>query len=270
MIHLSPFGGLSDGGRFKSGRVEFGEVRGWSRARYLWRSAEEGAKVALIMEPYKDQVAAWPKEGRHILAQFDDETILVYQAYRPEIGRFAVENGEFGGEFSFARMSWVKPNFLWMMYRSGWGTKENQEVTLALRIRRAFFDRLLAEAVPSSCDHEQFATEDEWSRAVGRSSVRLQWDPDHHPSGAKLDRRAIQLGLRGEVLEAFGRHELVEVLDLSEFVAKQRSLLLSSGVSALVTPRERVYRPADPAVVARLRLADRDAEPPAAPDPAST
>src|SRR5262245_56200485 len=22
-------------------------------------------------------------------------------------------------------MSWVKPNFLWMMYRSGWATKEN-------------------------------------------------------------------------------------------------------------------------------------------------
>ena len=71
--------------------------------------------------------------------------------------------------------------------------------------------------------------------------MRLQWDPDHHPSGAKLERRAIQLGLRGEVLEAFGRRELVEVIDLSEFVAEQRERLSSGGVSALVTPRERVY-----------------------------
>src|SRR4051794_29690087 len=46
-------------------------------------------------------------------------------------------------------MSWVKPNFLWMMYRSGWGAKEGQEVTLALRLRRQFFDALLAQAVPS-------------------------------------------------------------------------------------------------------------------------
>jgi hypothetical protein len=153
-------------------------------------------------------------------------------------------------------MSWVKPNFLWMMYRSGWGTKENQEVTLALRVRRAFFDRLLAEAVPSSWDRDQFATEEEWSRAVGRSSVRLQWDPDHHPSGAKLERRAIQLGLRGEVLEAFARRELVEIIDLSKFVAEQRERLSSADVSALVTPLERVYRPADPAIAARLRLAD--------------
>jgi hypothetical protein len=33
-------------------------------------------------------------------------------------------------------------------------------------------------------------------------------------------------------------------------------------VSAIVTPRERVYRPADPEVAARLRLAESpDAEP---------
>jgi hypothetical protein len=143
-----------------------------------------------------------------------------------------------------------------MMYRSGWGSKEGQEITLALRLRRAIFDSLLAQAVPSSWDRDQFATKEEWSRAVDRSSVRLQWDPDHHPSGAKLERRAIQLGLRGEVLEAFGRRELVEVIDISEFVAEQRERLSSAGVSALVTPRERVYRPTDPAIVARLRLTE--------------
>lgn len=199
--------------------------------------------MALITESYIDQVKVWPREGRHILAQFDEETILVYQAYRPAIARFAVENGRFGGEFSYSRMSWVKPNFLWMMYRSGWGTKEGQEVTLGLRIRRAFFDLILAEAVPSSWDPDQLASREEWSRAVERSSVRLQWDPDHDPSGAKMERRAIQLGLRGEVLEAFGQREIVEVLDLSDFVAEQRARLESSGETALVTPRERIYRP---------------------------
>src|SRR2546423_11252400 len=198
----------------------------------------------LQTEQYLTQSKRWPASGRHILAQFDAETVLVYQAYRPAIGRFAAQQQRFGGEFGLNRMSWVKPNFLWMMYRSGWGTKEGQEVTLALRLRREFFDWLLAQAVPSTWDRDQFATEEDWSRAVGRSAVRLQWDPDHHPSGAKLERRAIQLGLRGEVLEAFGRRELVEVIDLSGFVAEQWDRLSSRGVSALVTPRERVYRPA--------------------------
>jgi hypothetical protein len=210
----------------------------------------------LITESYSEQHKVWPKEGRHILAQYDDDSIIVYQAYRPSIGRYAAEHGTFGGDFSYARMSWVKPNFLWMMYRSGWGTKEGQEVTLALRLRRVFFDSLLAHAVPSSWDRDQFATEEEWSRAVGQSSVRLQWDPDHDPSGAKLERRAIQLGLRGGVLEAFGRRELVEVLDVSQFVADQREQFNLGGVSELVTPRERVYRPADPTVATRLGLAE--------------
>lgn len=215
--------------------------------------------MSLVYEPYSEQVKVWPKDGRHILAQFDDESIIVYQAYNAVIGQYAVEHGKFGGEFSFSRMSWVKPNFLWMMYRNGWGTKENQEVTLALRVRRTFFDSLLAEAVPSTWDRDLFATSADWSRAVGRSSVRLQWDPDHHPSGAKLDRRAIQLGLRDATLEAFGTTELLEVIDLSAFVAEQREVLASRGVSALLTPRERVYVPADPTIAVRLGLA---AEPP--------
>jgi hypothetical protein len=208
----------------------------------------------LITEPYSEQVKVWPKSGRHILAQFDDETLLVYQAYCEAIGRYAIQHGRFGGEFSYSRMSWIKPNFLWMMYRSGWGTKEGQEVTLALRLRRTFFDSILAAAVPSSWDREQFASEQDWARAVADSSVRLQWDPDHHPTGAKLERRAIQLGLRGDVLEAFGKRELVEIIDLSPFVAEQRAELAAGGVDALVTPRERVYRPSDPAIAARLRL----------------
>lgn len=214
--------------------------------------------MPLTFESYPEQVKVWPRDGRHILAHFDDESVIVYQAYNPSIGRYAVERGRFGGGFSFSRMSWVKPNFLWMMYRSGWGTKENQEVTLALRMRRTFFESLLAEAVPSTWDPDLFATSEEWSHAVGRSAVRLQWDPDHHPSGAKLDRRAIQLGLRGSALEAFGTTELLEVIDLTEFVAEQRDVLARGTASALVTPRERVYLPSDPAIATRLRLASTD------------
>jgi hypothetical protein len=73
----------------------------------------------LVTGPYLVQAARWPKTGRHILAQFDDESIIVYQAYRPAIGQFAAQHGFFGGQFSLNRMSWIKPNFLWMRYRCG-------------------------------------------------------------------------------------------------------------------------------------------------------
>jgi hypothetical protein len=208
----------------------------------------------LETEPYGEQVKVWPAAGRHILAQYDEATVVVYQAYRPPIGRFAAEHGYFGGEFSYSRMSWVKPNFLWMMYRSGWGTKGGQEVTLALRLRRRFFDSILAQAVPTAWDPDLYPTRSDYEAAGSSACVRVQWDPDHDPFGGKLERRAIQLGLRGEVLEEFGRRELVEVIDLSDFVAEQRERLSAGGTGALVTPRERVYRPDDSGIAARLGL----------------
>src|SRR3954462_3842177 len=157
----------------------------------------------LITEPYIAQDARWPASGRHILAQFDDESIVVYQAYRPEIGHFAARHGYFGGEFSLNRMSWIKPNFLWMMYRSGWGTKEGQELTLAVRLRRDAFDEILRLAVHSSFTPEVYGSHEDWKRDVSRSDVRLQWDPDHAPSGGPVERRAIQLGLRGGTLARY-------------------------------------------------------------------
>src|SRR5580698_3888441 len=120
--------------------------------------------MKLITESYLSQKDRWPSSGRHIMAQFDAESVVVYQAYNPAIGHFAARNGYFGGGFGIGRMSWIKPNFLWMMYRSGWGTKENQEATLALRLHRSFFDSLLGQAVTSSWDRDQFATEEEWAK----------------------------------------------------------------------------------------------------------
>ncbi|MBI2395072.1 MAG: DUF4291 domain-containing protein [Deltaproteobacteria bacterium] len=204
--------------------------------------------MRLLTEPYAEQQRHWPADGRHILAQYDESTIVVYQAYRPEIGEWAARHGHLGGPaFSLGRMSWVKPNFLWLMFRSGWGTKEGQEVTLAIRIRRAAFDAILAEAVHSSSVDEVYGDKESWKAAVARSTVRLQWDPDHDPAGAPLERRAIQLGLRGDVLRSFAREWIVELEDISSFVAEQRGRR-----GDLVTPRERVYPVVDPAIAARL------------------
>lgn len=196
--------------------------------------------------PYAEQMKRWPQSGRHILAHFDEESIIVYQAYGPSIGRFAVANQFFGGDFSYSRMSWIKPNFLWMMYRSQWGQAENQEMVLAVRLKRRFFDSLLALAVPSSFDADAYGDREEWAKAVARSEVRLQWDPDHLPSGEKCERRAIQLGLRGAALEAYGEREILEIIDMSEFVAHQRPEVREWKNGKLLTPLETVYVSAKP------------------------
>jgi len=208
----------------------------------------------LPTERYVEQVSRWPAEGRHILAHHDAETIIVYQAYRPSIGEHAIKHGVFGNGFSYDRMSWIKPNFLWMMYRSGWGTKEGQETTLGLRLRRDFFDRILGQAVASSLNQSVHTSREAWRAAVKTSLVRLQWDPDHGPRGNAVARRAIQLGLRGAVLEDFGKRELLEVIDMTAFVAEQRELMSRTGLGELRTPVERAYIPGEEAIARRLKL----------------
>ncbi|MEO8700740.1 MAG: DUF4291 domain-containing protein [Kofleriaceae bacterium] len=195
--------------------------------------------TTLRLESHDAQVARWPARGRHILAQFDADTVVVYQAYRPAIGRFAADHGYFGGEFSLGRMSWIKPNFLWMMYRCGWAQKPGQEVVLAVSIARAGFDQILAAAVPSSYGQvDRYPDRAAWSHAVHQSDVRLQWDPDHGPSGAALDRRAIQLGLRGDVLASYAKPWIRGIEDITAFVVDQHAAFRKG---ALVTPREDVY-----------------------------
>jgi hypothetical protein len=211
--------------------------------------------MPLVTESYTTQKARWPTSGRHILAHFDAESVVVYQAYSPAIGHFAAHHGYFGGGFSLGRMSWIKPNFLWMMYRSGWGTKEGQEVTLAVRLRRGAFDEILRQAVHSTFVSEVYGSEDAWKRAVAGSDVRLQWDPDHGPSGNPVQRRAIQLGLRGEVLARYAKEWLLEIRDISDFVSEQKANAVAP-YERLVTPSEDVYPVADPQVAGRLGVSD--------------
>jgi hypothetical protein len=210
--------------------------------------------MILLTEPYLAQTTRLPKTGRHVVAQFDDDSVIVYQAYRPAIGHFAAQHGYFGGPFSLNRMSWIKPNFLWMMYRSGWASKAGQEVVLAVRMKRSAFDEILRLAVHSTFVPEVYESEAEWKTAVARSDVRLQFDPDHLPSGAPVERRAIQLGLRGEVLAKYAKDWLLGIEDVSEFVREQ-SQHARSQYALLVTPKEEVYPVNDPEVAARLELA---------------
>lgn len=217
----------------------------------------------LTVEPYLEQQQHWPKLGRHILAHYDEETIVVYQAYRASIGKAAVADQRFGGgNWSFGRMSWIKPNFLWMMFRCGWATKAGQEVVLAVHLRRSAFDELLRQAALTSYSPEIHGTVDVWKHDLAQSNVRLQWDPDHSPTGERLERRAIQIGLQGPVLAAYAADWVVKIEDVSEFVREQRVLLDNAAhepgprLERLMTPRERVYPVRDKETSDRILLSD--------------
>src|SRR5689334_16184621 len=98
----------------------------------------------LLTEAYSEQERHLPQRGRQIIAQYDEQSIVVYQAFIPQVAADAVRNQRFGGDYyNLNRMSWVKPNFLWMMHRSSWATGEGQTVVLAIWLARVHFDAIL-------------------------------------------------------------------------------------------------------------------------------
>ena len=146
-----------------------------------------------------------PQAGRHILAQQKENQIIVYQAYNSAIADFAVKNQFLGGKaYSYSRMSWIKPNFLWMMYRSGWAQKKNQERILGIWISKTNFDLILQQSAFSSYKESIYGSRENWKEQLKKKKVRLQWDPDHDIYGNKQDRKAIQLGIKGPLLKCFG------------------------------------------------------------------
>jgi hypothetical protein len=193
-------------------------------------------------ENYQIACGKIPAAGQYILGHQEEDQIVVYQAYKPAIANFAVKNQCLGGsDYSYNRMSWIKPNFLWMMYRCGWAEKENQERVLALWINKSVLQDILSNAVLSSYDAQYYASHEAWKHELNDKEVRLQWDPDHDPYGNKQARRAIQLGLKGELLKEFGKNQLRLVEDITDFVKEQKQLLDSNQLEKLTVPVERVW-----------------------------
>ena len=108
------------------------------------------------LKSYKEQASSWPKSGQHILAQSVDGTVIVYQAFKPCIAQYAVDNNKFGGpQYSMSRMMWIKTNFLWMMFRSDWARARNQERVLAIHVRVEGFHKILIRAYTANNQKEE-------------------------------------------------------------------------------------------------------------------
>jgi hypothetical protein len=145
---------------------------------------------------------AGPPE-RQVRARHDDDTLVVYQAYSPVIAEPALAAGTFVSPFRRERMTWIKPSFTWMMYRSGWATKPGQERVLAIAITRAGFEWALAHACLADYHPEIYGTYEAWQERKQASPVRVQWDPERSIALDKLEHRAIQVGLGWDSVERY-------------------------------------------------------------------
>ena len=131
---------------------------------------------------------------------FGERTVRVYHAYSGEIADRALEAQRFVPPFKLDRMTWIKPSFLWMMYRSGWATKVGQERVLAVEIAREGFGWLLYNSCLSGYDSKVYESREAWATKKAHSPVRVQWDPERSIHLAPLPYRTIQIGLSGEAV----------------------------------------------------------------------
>jgi hypothetical protein len=180
---------------------------------------------------------------RQVRAVFTDETITVYQAYSPQIATPAVAAGRFVPPFKRERMTWIKPSFLWMMYRCGWAEKPGQERVLALALRRDGFEWALANSCLSHYVPERYADRKTWERALKESPVRVQWDPERSLHLQPLPYRSLQVGLSGIAVDRFVDDWIVELTDVTATAHEIHDLVRKGDLEAAgeLLPRERAY-----------------------------
>ncbi len=178
---------------------------------------------------------------RQILANFDNEGIIVYQAFNPSIAEEAVRLGTFGKGFNLDRMTWIKPSFGWMLYRSGYATKHNQERILKIKLSYDGFQTILAQAISTWFEPNLFKCELDWQFALQRGEVRFQWDPDRDLLLRRLDHRALQLGIRGSVVKNYVSHWIRGIEDVTELAHTIKEAVENQQQHFPLVPEERVY-----------------------------
>ena len=181
---------------------------------------------------------------RQIRALYDDKTIRVYQAYNDAIANSALEHGTFKSPpFKMERMTWIKPSFLWMMYRSGWGKKDNgQNRILAIDISREGFEWALEHSLLSH-QAKDYTDKEEWIRIKKATPVRIQWDRERDLHLLPLEHRAIQIGLTNEAVPLYVNEWIQSITDVTNLASEIHSLVEKNLIdeAGLLLPKESIY-----------------------------
>ena len=170
-----------------------------------------------------------------IRARHDATTIRVYQAYSDAIANAALEHGTLAvPPFKMDRMTWIKPSFLWMMYRAGWGFKDDgQTRILAIDITRAGFEWALDHACLSHAD--PILGKAAWEAQKQAAPVRIQWDPERDLLAQPLAHRAIQIGLSKQAVGLYVNEWTTHIEDVTPLAHAIHALVVAGNLTEAAT-----------------------------------
>ena len=152
------------------------------------------SKKVMPVQDKQNEEGPQHDETQTFVGEWDEEGVYVYQAFNDAIADWALEHQRFGGpDFKPDRMTWVKPSFAWVLYRSGYAKKHNQQRVLKIKLPHSALAELLSQC---KCTH-----------GGGGSKGRVQWDPARdlmvgdgkEPRRLPGRQRAIQIGLKDEL-----------------------------------------------------------------------
>jgi hypothetical protein len=215
--------------------------------------------VELVTECYSARLRReaslrdWIETGRHIFAYYDYSTMLLYGPCRSPSIEEAVAPTEEDLSSAGGIWTWFRPGFFAAMHAAAWGAYPNQEFVLALRVPLQLVDRILEGAIPLTWEQSRAATRDHWQRAVSETHAVIDWEPDRNPHGQSLSGLVPRIGLRSELRTAVLHDELLEVIDLTSFAARQRRLL-EKRLHDVAVPFEWLYSPRSKGLKDRLKL----------------
>lgn len=178
-----------------------------------------------------------------IRAHYDQNSIVVYQAFRKAIAEPAIQNNTFQAPFSMHRMTWIKPSFLWLMARSQWAQKSGQEHILGVRIHREAWEYALSQGVLTSPEKHVYRNAAVWEKEFKQATVHIQWDPEYTLRGAKCTHRSIQVGISRHLIQDYVDDWIIEIEDWTARVHKIRALCKAGKTTQAKRqlPPERVY-----------------------------
>lgn len=180
---------------------------------------------------------------RQLRATFGPQWVRVYQAYSSTIADAAIEAGRLVPPFRFQRATWIKPSFLWMMHRSAWASRVQQERILAIDISREGFEWALAHGALSTFDPSVYASIEAWKRALSDAPVVIQWDPDRDILLKKTAWRTIQIGLRPDAVRPYTSDWTLRINDVTQLAHSVHSAVSCGEYAraAALVPVEEPY-----------------------------
>ncbi|MEN7551725.1 DUF4291 family protein [Rapidithrix thailandica] len=176
-----------------------------------------------------------------IYADYDEEGVYVYQAFKPQTVQTAVALGTFGKGFGLDRISWIKPSFGWVLRRTKYGTKNRMQGIAKIKLSHQAFHEIISQSIESHWNQNVFASEDVWRNRLNSSDVIHQWDPERDLIGRRLERQAIQIGIRGEVIKKYVSDYIIGVEDVSSLAHEISRIKKGGATNFPGVPEEKEY-----------------------------